>query len=81
MGRNSQTHMHLLQFEGESVDLQHQVLEGVLGCSLQEEAQFFLCGRGPAVKHFKGFRDTIIDGDYQADELSLGVPWTVVQQL
>ena len=73
--------MYLLQSEGESVDLQHQVLEGVLGCSLQEEAQFLLCGRGPAVKHFKGFRDAIIDGDYQADELSLGVPWTVVQQL
>ena len=53
----------------------------MLGCSFQEEAKLLFCGRRPAVKYFKGFRDAIIDGDYQADELSLGVPWTVVQQL
>ena len=34
-----------------------------------------------AAEHFKGLRDAIIDGDYQADELSLRVPWAAVQQL
>ena len=31
------------------------------------------------MKHFKGFRNSIIDGDYKADELSLGILWAVVQ--
>ena len=34
-----------------------------------------------AAKHFKGLRDSIIDGDDQANQLSLGIPRAVVQQL
>ena len=33
------------------------------------------------MKHFKGLRDSIIDGDNQANQLSLRIPWAVVQQL
>ena len=34
-----------------------------------------------AAEDFKCLRDSIIDGKYLTDELSLGVPWAVVQQL
>ena len=33
-----------------------------------------------AVKHFKGLRNSTIDGDNSANQLSLGVPRAVVQQ-
>ena len=33
------------------------------------------------MKHFKGLRDSTIDGDNLANQLSLGVPRAVVQQL
>ena len=34
-----------------------------------------------AAEHFKGLRNSIVDGNCQLNELSLGVPWAVVQQL
>ena len=34
-----------------------------------------------AAEDFKNLRCSIIEGDYQTDELSLGIPWAVVQQL
>ena len=51
----------------------------MFGYSLQEETEFLLSRRRMAVEDFKCFRNSIVDGDYQADELSLGVPWAVVQ--
>ena len=50
-------------------------------CSLEEENKLLLSGRGAATKYLKGLRNSTVDGDYQADELSLGVPRAVVQQL
>ena len=50
-------------------------------CSLEEENKLLLSGRGVATKYLKGLRNSTVDGDYQANELSLGVPWAVVQQL
>ena len=32
-----------------------------------------------AAEHFKCFRNSIVDGDYHLNELSLGVPWAVMQ--
>ena len=47
---------HLLQLVGQLVDLQDEVLEGVLGSPLgvQEQPQLLLSHSGPAVEHLKG---------------------------
>lgn len=53
----------------------------MFGHSLQKETELLLSRCGVAAKDFKGFRNPIVNGDYQANELTLGVPWAVVQQL
>ena len=53
----------------------------MFGHSLQEKTELLFGGRGTAAEYFKGLRNSIVDRDYKADELSLGVSWAVVQQL
>lgn len=53
----------------------------MFGCSLQEKAELLFSGGRAAVEHLKCLRDPIIDGDYQAYELGLGIPRAVVEQL
>ena len=50
----------------------------MFGCSLQEKAELFLGRGGAAVEHLERLRDPIVDGDYQAYELGLGIPRAVV---
>ena len=43
----------------------------MFGHSLQEKIEIFLSGGGVAVEYFESLRDSMVDGDYQANELSL----------
>ena len=51
----------------------------MFGYSLQKETELLLSRQGMAVEDFECLRNSIVDGDYQVDELSLGVSWAVVQ--
>ena len=53
----------------------------MFGHSLQKETELLLSRCGVAAKDFKSFRNPIINGDYQVNELILGVTWAAVQQL
>ncbi len=69
----SPAHPHLLEWVGQPVDLEDEVLEGFLGGSLraEEQPELLLRRRHTAVEHFKGFWNTAIYGDDQPQQLSL----------
>ena len=55
--------MYLLQLVGQFVDLQDQILQRKLGCSLQEQIQLSLCGVGAAVKHLERLRYSAVEAN------------------